>query len=148
MMKSGFKMLNPAERFFLDYVDVYKNAHDGKYLEKYRKFGNWDEYTQNLPGRMYLQIVKELFKENRLVRGEMYILGERVDLERMSQPLTLMAGSKDDITLPEQLFNIRHYVNSFDIARYLVPAGHIGVFMGEKNPSRVLAPRHQVIKAQ
>jgi len=131
-LKLGFKMLNPLDRFFLDYSDLYRHMSDSEYLEKSRKFRNWYEYTQNLPGKMYLQIVKELFKDNGLVKGTLRIMGTRVDLRAIKCPLFLIAGEKDDITLPEQLFNIEKYVRSKKIIKLVAPGGHIGVFMGRK----------------
>ncbi len=131
-MKLGFKMLNPVDRFFLDYSDLYSNINDSEYMERYRKFRDWYEYTQNLPGKMYLQIVKELFKENRLINGGLKILGRGVNLHTIKCPLVLVAGEKDDITLGEQIFNTENHVNSKDITKLTVPAGHIGVFMGKK----------------
>ncbi len=131
-MKLGFKMLNPLDRFILDYSDLYSNINDSEYMERYRKFRNWYEYTQNLPGRMYLQIVKELFKENRLISGGLKILGKAVNLHNIRCPLILIAGDKDDITPQEQVFNMERHVSSKDIMKLMVPAGHIGVFMGKK----------------
>ncbi len=131
-LKFGFKMLNPLDRFFLDYSDLYRHMNDAEYLEKSRKFRNWYEYTQNLPGKMYLQVVKELFKENRLIEGNLHILGRKVDLSPVACPLVLIAGEKDDITLKEQVFNIENFVRSRDITKLVVPGGHIGVFMGRK----------------
>lgn len=131
-MKMAFKMLNPMERFMLDYSDLYSNVNDREYMERYRKFRDWYEFTQNLPGRMYLQIVKELFKENRLVNGGLRILGKSVNLRRIRCPLILVAGDKDDITPREQVFNVERHVSSKEIMKLTVPAGHIGVFMGKK----------------
>ncbi len=131
-LKLGFKMLNPVDRFFFDYSDLYSKLNDEEYLEKSRKFRNWYEFTQNLPGKMYLQIVKELFKENRLIEGSLRVLGRRVDLGNIQCPLILIAGEKDDITLKEQLFNIEKYVASRDVTKMIAPGGHIGVFMGAK----------------
>jgi poly(3-hydroxybutyrate) depolymerase len=131
-LKMGFKMLNPVDRFGLDFTDLYVNISNRDYLERSRKFRNWYEYTQNIPGRMYLQIVKELFKENKLIKGTLNILGRRVDLRNIRCPLILIAGDKDDITPREQLFNIGKYVSSEDIMKLVAPAGHIGVFMGSR----------------
>ena len=129
---TGFKIMNPMDRFYRDYADLYSNMHDGDYLRRYRKFRSWYEYTQNLPGAFYLQVVKDLFKENQLIQGRTKILGRDVDLKKIDHPLYLIAGAKDDITPSEQLFNIERYVSSKKITKLTVPAGHIGLFMGEK----------------
>jgi poly(3-hydroxyalkanoate) synthetase len=79
---------------------------------------------------MYLQVVKELFKANKLVRGELEIMGAKVNLAEIRQPVYLVAGQKDDITPPLQLFSIKHFISSSLIEEHSVNAGHIGVFMG------------------
>lgn len=127
---TGFKMLNPAERFYGDYVDLYLNLDDEAYLARYRKFRDWYECTQDLPGAFFLQVVRDLFKGNKLIEGELRILGQRVDLGNINHPLFLVVGDKDDITPERQLFNMERFVSSKEIMKLTVPAGHIGVFMG------------------
>lgn len=131
-MKFGFKMLNPVDRFLLDYSDIYRSMNNQELYERQRAFRDWYEYTQNIPGAMYLQVVRELFKGNRLIKGALMILGREVNLHKIKCPLILIAGEKDDITLKEQVFNMEAYVSSKDILKKVVPAGHIGVFMSKK----------------
>lgn len=128
-MLTSFKMLNACDRYIKDPLDVFEHIDDERYMQRYRKFRNWYEWTQDLPGGFYLQAVRELFKENRLIKGELEILGQRVDPSRITCPLTLIAGDKDDITVPPQLFNAEHYFGSKDIVKMMAPAGHVGVFM-------------------
>lgn len=128
----AFNLLKPYERFLGKYIGLYSNIDDAAYLERFQKLRNWYEYPLSLPGKYYLQVVKELFKENRLIKGELAVLGQKVDLKNIACPLHLLAGSSDHITTPEQLFNIEHYASSKSISKYVVPAGHIGVFMGKK----------------
>ncbi len=129
---TGFKMLNPTERFYSDYMNLFLNMNDEAFLTRYRKFRGWYEYTLNLPGAFYLQVVQDLFKENHLIQGRTKILGQYVDLKKIEQPLTLVAGDRDDITPEPQLFNMEQYVSSKNVTKLTVPAGHIGVFMAKK----------------
>jgi poly(3-hydroxybutyrate) depolymerase len=129
---AGFKMLNPVARFCGDYFDLFLNIDDNAFLARNRKFRDWYEYTQCIAGDFFLQVVKELFQSNKLIKGELVILGEKVDLANINQPLFLIAGEKDDITPTAQLFNIEPYVKSAIIHKYILPAGHIGIFMGRK----------------
>jgi poly(3-hydroxybutyrate) depolymerase len=129
---SGFMLMKPVDRFISDDLDLWRNIEDPVFLERYRRFNRWYQFTQSLPGRMYLQVVEELFKGNKLVRGCLEILGQPVDLSRIDHPLHLVAGSKDDITPAAQLFAIGKHVSSRSIEEYTASAGHIGVFMGAK----------------
>ncbi len=129
---TGFKMLNPVERFYGDYFDLFFNIADDNFVERNRKFRNWYEYTQSVPGDFFLQVVEDLFMGNKLIKGELIILDQKVDLSAINHPLLLIAGQKDDITPADQLFNITNYVKSTRISKYLLPAGHIGIFMARK----------------
>jgi poly(3-hydroxyalkanoate) synthetase len=129
---TGFKMMNPIERYCGDYFDLFFNVSDDSFLERNRKFRDWYEYTQCIPGEFFLQVVEDLFIGNKLIKGELVILGKKVDLSAINHPLFLIAGEKDDITPGEQLFNIEYYVTSANIYKYTLPAGHIGIFMGRK----------------
>jgi poly(3-hydroxyalkanoate) synthetase len=126
---AGFKLMNAVDRFVGDDVKLFQNINDPQYVERNRRFSNWYAYTQPLGGRMYLEVVDYLFKQNLLVKGMLKILGRTVDLSRIYQPVFLVAGTKDDITPPAQLFALRDYVSSELIEERLAKAGHIGVFM-------------------
>jgi poly(3-hydroxybutyrate) depolymerase len=128
----AFKMMNPYERFFMDYLNLYNNVHDPDYLKRYHDFRNWYEFVHHLPGNWYLQVVDQLFRKNNLIQGKIKLFGRKVDLKNIAVPLLLIAGTKDDITLPNQVFNAEKYVSTppRQIARFLADSGHIGIFMG------------------
>ena len=131
----AFKLMNPYDRFFLDYYNLYKNVEDAAFLERYRRFRNWYECVRHIPGRWYLQIVDQLFMKNNLVKGKMRLFDKKIDLKNIDCPLFMIAGSKDDITSPGQVFNAGKYVSTPPerIERLLVDSGHIGLFMGKNS---------------
>ena len=135
MMLMGWKVMNPYERFVSDFINLWVNVRDEKYLERSKQFQTWYEYTQNISGRWYLQAVDKLFKKNLLIQGKLKILGKYVDLRTITCPIAMLAGEKDDITLVPQLFNMSSYVATSPehIFQTIVEdAGHISVFMGRK----------------
>jgi poly(3-hydroxyalkanoate) synthetase len=128
----GFNNLRPVERYIVKYLDLYAHLDDEAYLERYQALDNWYSLAQHIPGATYLRIVKELFKENLLVQGKLLCCGQVVNLQKTRCPVVLIAGSKDHITLPEQLFATQKYVASQEIHRFTTDAGHVGVFMGSR----------------
>lgn len=135
MMLMGWKIMNPYERFVSDFINLWVNVRDDRYLERSKQFQTWYEYTQNISGRWYLQAVDKLFKKNHLIQGKLKVLGKYVDLHTITCPIAMLAGEKDDITLVPQLFNMSSYVATKpeDIFQTVVEdAGHISVFMGRK----------------
>ncbi|HXY74307.1 MAG TPA: DUF3141 domain-containing protein [Dehalococcoidales bacterium] len=131
----GFKNMNPYERYFGDYLDLWLaicNGDEGA-IKKWHRFKDWYDQTQNLAGVWYLEAVDKLFKRNLLVAGELEILGQKVDLHKITCPVFLIAGDKDDITPPPQVFNMEKYVSG-TVKKYLIPGtGHIGVFTKESS---------------
>jgi poly(3-hydroxybutyrate) depolymerase len=131
-MLTGFKSLHPFRHYFEKYWDLYVNIDDEKYVERFDNFERWYEFTINLPGAWYLQVVEQLFKENRFVKGEFVAQGKQVSPASITCPVYLLAGEKDDITPPEQVFDAEKYLGTptQHLRKGLAKGGHIGLFMG------------------
>lgn len=132
IMLQAWKGMHPEQHYFREHIDLYEHIDDPVYLEKEETFASWYENPIDLPGRFYLQVVRQLFQENRFAEGEFVGLGRRLDLKDITCPVYLLAGARDDITTPEQVFNAEKYLGTprEHIEKALVPGGHIGLFMG------------------
>jgi poly(3-hydroxybutyrate) depolymerase len=104
-------------------------------LEQYR---HWHQWTINLPGTFYLQVVEQLFRRNELARGEFRALGRVVDLSAIQAPLFLLAGRDDDVTPSAQLLSTRRLVNTpaRQIRTAIARCGHLSLFMGARTLRR------------
>lgn len=133
-MLQGWKDMHADDQYVEKYVELYKHLDDPDYLRKTETFESWYENPINLPGRWYLQAIVELFKENRLAKGQFIGLGRRLSLVDVTCPVYLLAGEQDDITPKEQVFEAEKYLGTpkDEIAKSLVPGGHIGLFMGRR----------------
>lgn len=135
LMLMGWKIMNPYDRFIGDYLNLWINVRDDSYLERTKRFSRWYEYTQDISGKWYLEAVKELFMDNKLIKGTLEVLGECVDLKNVCCPLALLAGERDDITLIPQVHNLEYFASTpkQHIFKTIIPkAGHISVFMGKR----------------
>src|SRR5208337_335034 len=131
-MLQGWKNMHPEEHYIRQHIDLYEHIGDPAYLSKEETFESWYENPLDLPGRWYLQAITQLFKENRLAKGDFVGLGRRLDLRRITCPAYLLAGAADDITTPEQVLDAAKYLGTPTerIVQKTVPGGHIGLFMG------------------
>ncbi|WP_036349387.1 alpha/beta fold hydrolase [Microvirga sp. BSC39] len=100
-------------------------------VERYRQ---WHQWTINLPGPFYLQVVEQLFRRNELARGEFRALGRVVDLSAIKAPLFLLAGRDDDVTPPPQLLSVHDRVGTppRQIRTAVAPCGHLSLFLGAR----------------
>jgi polyhydroxyalkanoate depolymerase len=133
-MLTGWKNMHPVEQYANKYVALYQHLEDRNYIARTEKFESWYEHALDLPGAYYLQAIGQLFKQNRFARGEFVGLGRQLSLRDITIPVYLLAGTADDITTPEQVFNAAALLGTpaQDIVTNLVPGGHIGLFMGSK----------------
>jgi len=97
------------------------------------RFREWYAWTVDLPGAYYLQVVEQLFKENRLAAGRFVALGRRVDLKEVRCPLLLLAAEGDQVVAPRQIFATEHLVGSQQgvIRKMTAECEHLGLFMGK-----------------
>jgi poly(3-hydroxybutyrate) depolymerase len=133
-MLEGWKAMHPEEQYVDKYLRLYEHIDDPAYVSKTEAFERWYENPIDLPGRWYLQAVNQLFRENRLAKGEFTGLGRRLSLGDIRCPVYLLAGDADDITPKEQVFAAERLVGTpkEKIARAIAPGGHVGLFMGAK----------------
>jgi poly(3-hydroxybutyrate) depolymerase len=139
VMLAGWKNMHPTEQYLRKYIDLYEHIEDKCYIARSEHFERWYENAIDLPGRYYLQAIEELFKANRLAKGEFIGLGRKLSLKDIKIPLYLLAGETDDITTKEQQFAAEHLVGTprSGIVKKLAPGGHIGLFMGSKTLAEV-----------
>jgi polyhydroxyalkanoate depolymerase len=133
-MLQGWKNMHPKQHYVDEHFDLYEHIDDPAYVAKRETFASWYENPVDLPGRWYLQAIRELFKENRLAKGKFVGLGRRLSLKAIVCPVYLLAGEDDDITSKEQVFDAEKYLGTPKgrIEKKLVPGGHIGMFMGSR----------------
>jgi poly(3-hydroxyalkanoate) synthetase len=97
------------------------------------RFRDWYAWTVDLPGKYYLQVVEELFRENRLARKEFVALGRRIDFSDMHCPMFLLAAKDDEVVAPEQLFATEQLLSGAHgkVTKEIVPGSHLNLFMGK-----------------
>jgi poly(3-hydroxyalkanoate) synthetase len=96
------------------------------------RFHEWYARALDLPGTYYLEVVEQLFKENRLAAGRFTALGRPIDLAEVHCPLFLLAARDDELVAPAQIFATERLVGSPSgaIRKLVAPGGHLGLFMG------------------
>lgn len=114
------------------YVTLLTRAHDKRFVEKWQRMNNWTKGHVPLTGGALRQLNNDLFKENKLVKGEFTIHGNKIDLGNIQANL-LVVSSKNDNLIPEgQSLPLMDLVSSKDKTYLLVEAGHISLAISGK----------------
>ena len=130
MIDYGAKALKPVENYIINYLKLWDNIENPQVIEAWQAMNTW--VTDNIPlaGGVFRQLIVDLYRNDRLMRGEMMIRGERVDLSRLRANLLTVIAEGDHITPPCQSKAILAKVSSKDKELFSVPGGHIGIMAG------------------
>jgi polyhydroxyalkanoate synthase len=130
MIDYGARALKPVENYVSNYLKLWDNLDNPHVVEAWKAMNTW--VTDNVPlaGGAFRQLVVDLFRNDRLMRGEWVLRGERVDLSKLRANLLTVIADGDHITPPCQSRSIMSKVSSKDQELFVTPGGHIGIMAG------------------
>jgi polyhydroxyalkanoate synthase subunit PhaC len=136
---SGFSMLKPSMEIS-KYFGVLEMMDDEDKLANFLRMEKWKSDTPDLAGEMYRKYIKDLFRDNKLIKGE-FELGEyKVDLKNLTMPFLNVYATDDNIIPNQSTMALNDKIGSKDKELYAFPGGHIGVFVGGRS-QKELAPK-------
>jgi poly[(R)-3-hydroxyalkanoate] polymerase subunit PhaC len=131
-LQSSFTMLKPVQNLVEKYFNFYDNMEDETFLENFMAMETW--LNDNIPvaGETFRQFVKDCFQKNLLIKGELEIGDELVDLGKIECPILNLTAQHDHLVPCGQSLPFNDAVNSKDRKSMNFPAGHIGMAVGSK----------------
>ncbi|MFE4239806.1 alpha/beta fold hydrolase [Peribacillus butanolivorans] len=118
--------------YYSPYVTLLTRANDKRFVEKWRRMNQWTKGHVPLTGEAFRQISNDLMKENKLVRGEFTIRGNKVDLGKIKSNLLVVISKNDNLIPQEQSLPLMDLVSSEDKTHQLVEAGHASLALTGK----------------
>ncbi len=139
MMDAGARMLKPVENLIGNYLRLWDNIDNPHAVTAWQAMNTW--VTDNIPlaGGAFRQLVVDLYRNNRLLKGEWFLRGERVDVRRIKANLLTIIAEADHITPPCMSTPIVDMVSSKDKTLHHIHGGHIGIMVGS-SASKVTWP--------
>ncbi len=138
-LNAGFLMVKPFAR--LEKYAAALDLHDES--EKLHNFLRMEQWIFDSPaqaGECLRQFVKDLYQENRLVKGTLQLGKRTATLKNLTMPLLNVYASNDHIVPPSATVPLNEYAASDDKTLLEISGGHIGIFVGAK-AQRELAPK-------
>ena len=130
MIDYGAKALKPIENYITNYCKLWDSLDDARVVEAWHSMNTWVTDIFPMAGGAYRQLIVDLYRNNRLMKGELKIRGEIVDLKRLRANLLNVIAEGDHLTPPCQSEAILPKLGSTDTEIYRVPGGHIGIMAG------------------
>jgi len=150
MMDAGARVLKPVENYIGNYLKLWDNLDKPAAVQAWQAMNTWVNDNIPMAGGAFRQLVEDLYRHDRLIKGEWVLRGERVDPANIKANLLTIIAEADHITPPCMSRTIVDKVGSKDKTLHYIHGGHIGIMVGS-SANRVtwpymndwLAPRSQ-----
>lgn len=137
-LNQGFDMLKPMMKVQKQQALV-NSLDDKDKLMNFLRMEKWISESPDQTGECFRQFMKELYQQNKLVKGELEVGGKKVNLKNLTSPLLNIYATEDHLVPPAATIPLNEHVGSTDKELYSFKGGHIGVFVGGKS-QKELAP--------
>jgi polyhydroxyalkanoate synthase len=125
-----FLMLKPQALGVQKYVDF--PFDDESKLMFNLRMEKWIFDSPDQAGETYRQFLKEFYQENKLIKGEVMIGDQRVDLANVTMPVLNIFAENDHLVPPASSQALKQYISSNDYTEKGFKTGHIGMYVSGK----------------
>ena len=132
LMGSIFASMTPMRTLLKYNLDLMEIAADKSKLLNFLRMEKWLADRPHHPGEVARQWIKDLYQENKLIKGEFFLGQQRVDLAAVSMPVLNIYANDDHIIPPAMTRNVGARFGTKDYTEIALPAGHMGVFVSGK----------------
>lgn len=128
-MQAGFFALAPLHGLSR-LVRLASEADDPRALRAFTALEAWAADTIAFPSAAWVTYVKELYQENRLLSGEHFVSGERVDLARIACPVLSVVAEKDGVCPSGSTTALNDATTSSVKEVLRIEGGHVSAVVG------------------
>lgn len=132
MLNTTFLSLKPFRLTGQKYIDMVNILEDEDNALNFMRMEKWIFDSPDQAGEAYKQFITQFYQQNKLIKGEVMIGDQRVDLKNITVPV-LNIFAKDDHLVPVAASKaLEKYVGTNDYTALEFPGGHIGIYVSGK----------------
>ena len=126
-LNNVFIMLSPYNLAIGKYINILNSFDDPKALGEFLRMEKWIFDCPDQAGENYRTWIKELWQQNKLIKGEFHLGAKRVDLKNITMPLLNIHGTKDNLIPASSSIPFNGLTASKDNESVSYPVGHAGI---------------------
>ncbi len=134
-----FISLRPFELVGKKYLNFIDKLADEISTEKFLRVEKWLNDAPDQAGRAFREMAEMFYRDNKLIKGKLFLGGRKVDLKNVVVPVLNVIASEDEIVPPSASHCLKNYVKSIDYIEQVYPSGHIGIYVSNKVGKRMSA---------
>ncbi|MDX1520528.1 MAG: class III poly(R)-hydroxyalkanoic acid synthase subunit PhaC [Anaerolineae bacterium] len=138
-MNFGYLLLKPFQLNIQKYLALANIADDEAKLKNFLRMEKWIFDSPDQAGEAWRQFIKDFYQQNKLIKGEVEIGGQPVDLSKIKVPVLNIYAEEDHLVPPASTIALEQVIGSKDYTVQSFPTGHIGMYVSGK-VQRALPP--------
>lgn len=127
-----FISLRPFELVGKKYLRFIDHLADQERTEKFLRVEKWLYDAPDQTGASFTELIKDFYAKNKLIKGEWYLGGKRIDLANLTMPILNIMASEDEIIPVSATRDLKKYVGTKEYTEQIFPSGHIGIYISDK----------------
>lgn len=132
VMNVAYLILKPLTLTLDKYVNMTDKWADPAYLTNFLRMEKWTFDSPAQVGATLSQFIKDLYQDNKLIKGELEIGGQKVDLKDIKNPVLVACADKDHLVPLSASEPMIDAIGSTDKEFKHFKTGHIGMYTSSK----------------
>jgi polyhydroxyalkanoate synthase len=137
MLNWTFLNLKPYQLMAQKYLGVVDLMDDPKALKNFMRMEKWIFDSPDQAGETFRQFIKDFFQQNKLIKGEVQIGDEIVNLRNITMPVLNVFAEQDHLVPPDSSRALKKHVGTKDYTELVFPGGHIGIYVSGKSQKTI-----------
>lgn len=137
-LNMSFVSLKPYSLLVDKYIGVVANLDNPKSLGDFLSMEKWIFDSPGQAGEAYRKYMKDLWQENKLIKGEFMLGNKNVSLKNITMPLLNVFGEQDNLIPPSASKPLNEVVGSKDKEMVSYPVGHAGIVASSRSQKEIV----------
>jgi polyhydroxyalkanoate synthase subunit PhaC len=133
-----FSMLKPFKQGVNKYLNLVENIDNAKFVQNFLRMEKWLYDTPSIAGETFKQWIEDIYQKNLLVKNEMRVGENLIDLSRINVPLLNIVAEEDHLVSPQCSVALNDSVSSVDKRIMHFHTGHVGLIASSYSQNNVL----------
>jgi polyhydroxyalkanoate synthase len=133
-----FSMLKPFKQGVNKYINLVENIDNAKFVQNFLRMEKWLYDTPTIAGETFKQWIQDIYQKNLLVKNEMKIGENIIDLSKIRVPLLNIVAEEDHLVSPQCSVALNDSVSSLDKRLMHFHTGHVGLIASSYSQNNVL----------
>lgn len=112
------------------YIQFLEGLENPKFVSTFLRMEKWIFDSPDMAGEVFREWIRDLLQQNLLIKNQLILDGQKVDLRKIKCPLLNVFGKNDYLAPPSSAKPLSKAVSSKDVTTIGVDTGHVGIFVG------------------